>query len=109
MGRVTRDFLNLFRLCPTQCVPNIFRILGSVDALNEKLSIHLTHHDINWVYSCQKGVNEGYYLKTRVPTVRLISCLLKTNKGMNEDFLIVSVGWNSKWDGLGTLKKSMLA
>ena len=38
MGRVTRVFLNLFRLYPTQCVPNMFRILGSVDALNEKFS-----------------------------------------------------------------------
>ena len=36
-GRVTTDFLNLFRLCHIQCVPNMFRILGSVDALNEKL------------------------------------------------------------------------
>ena len=59
MGRVTRDFLNLFRLCPTQCIPNMFRILGSVDALNEKLGIQLTHHDMNWVYSCQKGANWG--------------------------------------------------
>ena len=59
MGRVTRDFLNLFRLCHIQCVPNMFRILGSVDALNEKLGIHLTHHDINWVYSCQKSVDRG--------------------------------------------------
>ena len=97
MGRVTRDFLNLFRLCPTQCVPNMFRILGSVDALNEKLGIHLTHHDVNWVYSCQKGVDEGYYLKTRVLVVRLISCLPETNKGMDEDFLIVSREWH---DGL---------
>ena len=54
MGRVTRVFLNLFRLYPTQCVPNMFRILGSVDALNENLGIQLTHHDMNWVYSCQK-------------------------------------------------------
>ena len=59
MGRVTRDFLNLFRLCHIQCVPNMFRIFGSVDALNEKLGIHLTHHDINWVYSCQKSVDRG--------------------------------------------------
>ena len=47
MGRVTRDFLNLFRLCPTQYVPNMFRILGSIDALNEKLGIQLTHHNVN--------------------------------------------------------------
>ena len=37
----------------------MFRILGSVDALNEKLGIQLTHHDVNWVYSCQKGADLG--------------------------------------------------
>ena len=77
----------------------MFRILGSVDALNENLGIQLTHHDVNWVYSCQKGAfgGGGYYLKTRVLAVRLISCLLETNKGMDEDFLIVSREWH---DGL---------
>ena len=51
IGRVTRDFLNRFRLCPTQCVSNMFRILGSVDALNEKMGLGLTHNDVNWVYN----------------------------------------------------------
>ena len=35
MGRVTRDYLINHRLCPHQCTPNLFRVLGSVDALNE--------------------------------------------------------------------------
>ena len=51
MGRATRDFLNRFRLFPTWCAPNLFRILGSVDVINNKMGINLTHHDINWVYS----------------------------------------------------------
>lgn len=68
----------------------MFRILRNVDAMNERLGIYLTHHDVNWVYSCQKNSDVGYYLKTRVPAVRLISCLPETNKGMDEDFLIVS-------------------
>ena len=34
MGRITRDYLRNHRLCPQQCAPNIFRILGAVDALN---------------------------------------------------------------------------
>ena len=53
MGGVTRDFLIAHRLCLTQCSPNLFRILGSVNALNEKMEVNLTHHDINWVYNCQ--------------------------------------------------------
>ena len=65
MGRVTRDFLTLFRLCPTQCASNMFKTLHSVDVMNEKMGINLTYHDINWVYSCQKNNEAGYYLKTR--------------------------------------------
>ena len=47
MGKVTRDFLFAHRLCPTQCCPNLFRILGSVNALNCKIGVNLTHHDVN--------------------------------------------------------------
>ena len=54
MGRVTRDYLIARRLAPTQCAPNKFRILGSVDALNEKMGVNLTHHDVNWVYNRHK-------------------------------------------------------
>ena len=42
MGSVTRDFLINHRLCPYQCMPNLFRILGSVDALNEQIGLNLT-------------------------------------------------------------------
>ena len=34
MGRVTRDFLINFRICQTQCLLNLFRVLDSVDMLN---------------------------------------------------------------------------
>ena len=48
------------------------------------------------MYNCQKNNEARYYLKTRVPTVRLISCLPETNKGMDEDFLIVSREWHDE-------------
>ena len=51
MGTITRDYLRAHRLAPTQCALNIFRILGRVDALNEKMGLGLTHHDINWIYN----------------------------------------------------------
>ena len=35
MGRITRDYLLNHRLCPHQCAPNLFRVLESVDALND--------------------------------------------------------------------------
>ena len=37
MGRITRDYLLNHRLCPHQCIPNMFKVLGCVDALNEHL------------------------------------------------------------------------
>ena len=36
MGPVMRDYPRHFRLDPTQCAANVFRILGCVDTLNEK-------------------------------------------------------------------------
>ena len=39
IGRVTRDYLIAHKLAPIQCAPNVFRILDSVDALNEKIGV----------------------------------------------------------------------
>ena len=98
IGEVTRDYLRAHRLAPIQCAPNMFRILGSMDALNEKMGLGgLTHHDVNWVYNFHHLKGQGYYLKSRYPEVRLIQCLLESNKGLNKDFLILSGEWS---DGL---------
>jgi len=94
MGRVTRDYLINYRLTPTQCSLNIFRILGCVEAINHRMETNLTCHDVNWVHYYQKGEKTKYYMKCRVPVVRLISCLPNSSKGMEEDFLIVSGGWH---------------
>ena len=59
LSRVTRDYLITHRLCPTQCTPNVFRFLGSVDALNKKMGVNLTHHDVNWVYNRQHPKARG--------------------------------------------------
>ena len=47
----TRDYLIAHRLSPIQCAPNMFRILGSVAALNKKIGMNLTHYDVNWIYN----------------------------------------------------------
>ena len=39
MRPVTRNYLRHFQLAPTQCAVNVFRILGCVDALNEKMGL----------------------------------------------------------------------
>ena len=72
MGTITRNNLRLFRLSPTQCAPNMFRVLGSIKALNERMNLNLTHHDVNWVYNLHHLKGQGYYLKSRYPEVRLI-------------------------------------
>ena len=64
---VTKDYLKAHRLALTQCAPNMFRILGSIDAFNEKMGLGLTHHDINWVYNLHHLKGQGYYLKYRYP------------------------------------------
>ena len=47
IGIITRNYLRFFRLSPTQYAPNMFRVLGSVEALNERMNLGLTHHDVN--------------------------------------------------------------
>ena len=64
----------------------MFRILGCVDALNERMGLNLTHHDVNWIYNLYHLTEQGYYLKSRYPEVRLIQCLPESNKGLKKDF-----------------------
>ena len=42
VGRVTRNYLITYRLCPYQCTPKMCWVLGSVDALNEQMGLNLT-------------------------------------------------------------------
>ena len=90
MGTITRKYLRFFRLSPTQCAPNMFRVLESIEALNERMNLNLTHHDVNWIYNLQHMKGQGYYLKSRRSEVRLIQCLPVSNKGLKDDFLIFS-------------------
>ena len=71
MGPVIRDYLRHFQLAIIQCAVNVFRILGCVDALNEKMRLRLTHHDINWYYNLQYLKGKSYYMKARDDKVRL--------------------------------------
>ena len=47
MGRVTRDFLTNYKLTLTQCSPNVFRVLGNINIINQKMGTNLTWHDVN--------------------------------------------------------------
>ena len=96
-SRITRDYLRNHRLSPQQCAANFFRILGAIDALDRDLGLGLTWHDVVHLYESHKQKGVGFYLKSRSDAVRLISCLPKFNKGMKDDYLIVSGPWH---DGL---------
>ena len=65
MGTLTRNFLRFFRLSPTQCDPNMFRVLGSIKALNEKMNLNLIHHVVNWIYNLFEGA--GVLPKVKAP------------------------------------------
>ena len=65
-----------------------------MDALNEKMGLRLTYHDVNWCYNLQLLKRKSYYMKTRDDRVRLIQCLPESSKGLNKDFLIVSGKWH---------------
>ena len=64
MGRITRDYLCNHRLCPHQCAPNLFRILGAVDTLNQHLRLGLTWLDVVHLYEGHKQKMAGFYLKS---------------------------------------------
>ena len=39
MGSIMRDYLHAHRLCPQQCAPNFFRVLGAINALDRHLGL----------------------------------------------------------------------
>ena len=90
MGKITRDYLRNHRLCPQQCAPNFFRILGAIDTLDRHLGLGLTWHDVVHLYEGHKQKGARFYLKSRSDAVKLISCPPKSNKGMKDDYLIAS-------------------
>ena len=102
MGRIIRDYLINHKLTPHQCALNQFRVLGCRDALNEWMDLGPTWHVVVRMYECHKLANAGYYLKFRSDIVKMISCLPKSNKGMKDNFLIVSGEWS---DGLHCLTR----
>ena len=55
------------------------------------------------MYECHKLASAGYYHKSRFEVIKLISCLPKSNKGMKDDYLIVSREWS---DGFNCLTRA---
>ena len=62
MGRITRDYLRAHRLCPQQCAPNFFRVLGAIDALDRYLGLGLTWYDVAHLYEGHQKLRQGFTL-----------------------------------------------
>ena len=105
MGRIMRDYLRAHRLCPQQCAPNFFRVLGSIDTLDRHLGLGLTWYDVVHLYEGHIEARVGFYLKSRSSVVKLISCLPKSNKGMKDDCLILSGPWSDNLPGPTKLRE----
>ena len=59
------------------------------------MGLGFTWFDMVLLYECHKLAGVGYYLKSRSDIVRLISCLPKSNKGMKDNYLMVSKEWHN--------------
>ena len=104
MGPITRSYLRFFRLSPTQCAPNMFRILGSIEALNKRMNLTLTHHDVNWVYNLHNLKGQGYYLKSRSKTNPVPSHFKQKFKGGFPYFFRGMTRWLALPNGGGSTR-----
>ena len=69
-------------------LPKLFKVFNSVARLNEKIGVNLTHHDINWVYSCHdsKGMRLwGFIFKLGSPRLGWNLVFLKLTRAWTRD------------------------
>ena len=79
--------LRYYGLCPDQLPPNFYRVVSCVSRLNQTFSLQLDHHNINHMYSLCGKKKSNYYLKVRDMRVRLISCLLNSNRNSAKEYV----------------------
>ena len=86
--------LRFYSLCLNQLPPpSFYRVVSCVSRLNQIFGLQLNHHNINFMYSLCGNIKSNYYLKTRDMQVRLISCLLDSNRNSTGEFVQVSGNW----------------
>uniref|UniRef100_A0A2N9HC16 Uncharacterized protein n=1 Tax=Fagus sylvatica TaxID=28930 RepID=A0A2N9HC16_FAGSY len=94
MDPLLADFLDYLRLSPSQVNPNVFRIVMGTVELNRRLGLELGIHDILRTYILHHNTKtEAYSLRPRDVDFTLVNGLPDTNRGFDEDYLIVSGEW----------------
>uniref|UniRef100_A0A2N9IY35 Uncharacterized protein n=1 Tax=Fagus sylvatica TaxID=28930 RepID=A0A2N9IY35_FAGSY len=94
MDPLLADFLDHLRLSPSQVNPNVFRIVMGTVELNRRLGLELGIHDILRTYILHhNSKTEAYSLRPRDIDFTLVNGLPDTNRGFDEDYLIVSGEW----------------
>ncbi len=94
MDPLMADFLSYFSLAPTQVNPNVFRIVMGTVELNRRLGLELNTYDIVRTYILHHNTKtDAYSLRPRDVNFTLVNGLSDTNRGFDDDFLIVSGEW----------------
>ena len=85
--------LRFYGLCSDQVPPNFYRVVSCISRLNQIYGLQLNHYNINFMYSLYGNIKSNYYLKVRDLWIRLISCLLNSNRNLVGEFVRVSGNW----------------
>uniref|UniRef100_A0A2N9G0U2 Uncharacterized protein n=1 Tax=Fagus sylvatica TaxID=28930 RepID=A0A2N9G0U2_FAGSY len=94
MDPLLADFLSYFSLSPTQVNPNIFTIVMRTVELNRRLGLELSTYDIVQTYILHRNSKtESYSLRPRDVNFTLVNGLPDTNRGFDDDYLVVSGEW----------------